>query len=210
VDLDTATRQGGQPPHRQSLILPEAMTTVAAQVGGLSAHSTELLQGAEARKEVPGLLPASSAQSAEPNEGTIVRDAMGRERRRTASTQAGKRPRTDVRFWPLNKWQGQVLSVAHDTFKAQLRDSAHPGTVEHAEFFISDLSEDGRGLLRPGALFYWIIGYRDEGSRQRKRESIVWMRRGGLMGSEKFNAALESVEQLWEAAGDGDQSTTGP
>jgi hypothetical protein len=56
---------------------------------------------------------------------------------------------------------------------------------------------DGLALLRPGAAFYWMIGYRDLGSRQRVRESVIWMRRSGRMGQDKFRAALDHVETIW-------------
>lgn len=110
--------------------------------------------------------------------------------------------RSAVRFWLLNKWQGRVLAIGSDTFQAELFDLAHPNIIEHAEFPLSELPADGRALLRPGAVFYWMIGYRDEGTRQRTRESIIWMRRSGIMGADKFKAALESVNRTWAAFDD--------
>jgi CheY-like chemotaxis protein len=87
--------------------------------------------------------------------------------------------------------------VGSESFEAQLFDPAHRSVVEHAEFSIRELPPDGLKLLRPGAVFYWMIGYRDLGSRQRKRESVIWMRRSGRMGQDKFQAALEHIETIW-------------
>jgi hypothetical protein len=108
-------------------------------------------------------------------------------------------PTVEERFWLLNRWQGQVLTVGPDSFEAQLFDPGQPGIIEHAEFAKSELPPDGLTLLRPGALFYWMIGYRDRGSRQRTRESVIWMRRTGRMDAAAFDAALGHVEDIWRA-----------
>jgi CheY-like chemotaxis protein len=114
-------------------------------------------------------------------------------------SQRGRRsaPAVAERFWLLNRWQGQVLKVGRETFEAQLSDPAHPSVIEHAEFSISELPPDGLALLRPGAIFYWMIGYRDLSTRQRRRESVIWMRRSGRMGQDKFQATLDHVEAIW-------------
>jgi hypothetical protein len=206
VNLDTATRGENRDDARlvgARIKRPEIAPTVAAQPRGSSASSTLQTQWRDIAKDLPLLVPQAPVDDAEPNDG-FVREGLSKERRRSKAIKP-QRSRTGIRFWLLNKWQGQVLSVGQDTFKVQLHDAAHPGTVEHAELFISDLPEDGRALLRPGALFYWMIGYRDEGSRQRTRASVVWMRRSGIMGPEKFKAALDSVQRTWDAVFDGPQ-----
>ena len=126
------------------------------------------------------------------------------------STRRRKAPAVAERFWLLNRWQGQVLTVAPETFEAQLFDPKTPSVVEHAEFSRSELSPDGLALLRPGAVFYWIIGYRDSGSRQRVRESVIWMRRSGRMGQDKFKSALDHVEMIWGAIAEPTQPDTSP
>jgi hypothetical protein len=99
--------------------------------------------------------------------------------------------------------------VGTETFEAQLFDPTHPSIIEHAEFSISELSPDGHALLRPGAVFYWIIGYRDLGSRQRMRESVIWMRRSGRVGQDKFQATLSHIEEIWGAIDEGTKSAAG-
>jgi hypothetical protein len=178
VNLETANRWENRDdarPIRPRIRLPVVDSTVAAQPGELSQSSTLQTQRRDLAKDIPFMVPEAPLDDAEANDG-FVWEELRKERRRGKAIKP-QRPRTSVRFWLLNKWQGQVLSVGQETFKVQLHDAAHPGTIEHAELFINDLPEDGRALLRPGALFYWMIGYRDEGSRQRTRASIVWMRR---------------------------------
>lgn len=209
MSVDTGTRWGNRGDARlvrHRIKLLEVEPALAAQPSKSGASSTLQMQRPDVAKGIPVLFPEAPVEDAEPNVGP-TREGVSNERRRSKGMKP-QRSRTGVRFWLLNKWQGQVLSVGQDTFKAVLHDSAHPGTVEHAELFISDLAEDGRALLRPGAFFYWMIGYRDEGSRQRTRASIVWMKRSGIMGQERFKAALDNVQRTWDAVFDGPQHTS--
>ena len=180
-------------PARRSVRLPEILTSGADQAYPPSRYSTQREQQGDLSKEFIVGLPEVSQEGFANNSVGAGSEGVGKERQRV------RRPRTGVRFWLLNKWQGQVLKVGESTFEAQLYDPAKPNSVDHGEFLISDLPDDGRALLRPGATFYWMIGYRDEGSRQRRRESIFWMRRSGKLGAEKFRAALESVNRTWAA-----------
>lgn len=121
--------------------------------------------------------------------------------RRVAGGRRKRAPVVAERFWLLNRWRGQVLSIDadKDTFEAELFDPMQPLVVERAQFAVSELPPDAAPLLRPGAAFYWMIGYRDSGSRQRKRESVIWMRRSGRMGADKFKTSLEEVNKIWGA-----------
>jgi Peptidase family M20/M25/M40/Peptidase dimerisation domain len=182
----------GTRPVRRGVKLPEPLTSGVDQAILPARHSTQReQQAADFSKEltvgVPDLQEGFASNNVAASEGV------------NKEGQRSRRSRTGVRFWLLNKWQGQVLKVGESTFEAQLYDPAQPNSVDHGEFLISDLPDDGRALLRPGATFYWMIGYRDEGTRQRRRESIVWMRRSGKLGVEKFQAALESVNRTWAA-----------
>lgn len=129
-----------------------------------------------------------------------------RERRRL------KRPRAESsagRLWLLHRWQGQVLKVDGDTFEAQLSDVSNPSVVEHAEFSKTQVSSEQLALLRPGALFYWFIGYKDIG-RTREHVSQIWMRRGGRMGREKFEEELGKIKHIWgELFGHSTENTSG-
>jgi hypothetical protein len=101
------------------------------------------------------------------------------------------------RFWLLNKWQGQVLSVGDASFEVQLLDTSDPTLIERATFQKSEMSPDNLKLLRPGATFYWFVGVRDYPDGQRKRESQIWMKRGGRMEQNKYSENLAAVEKVW-------------
>ena len=68
---------------------------------------------------------------------------------------------TEERFWLLQKWHGQVLSVDTETFEAELSDPSQLDLIERASFQKTELSASNLALLRPGATFYWFVGFRD-------------------------------------------------
>jgi hypothetical protein len=114
---------------------------------------------------------------------------------------------TEERFWLLYKWHGQVLSVDSETFEAELSDPLKPDLTEIATFQKTELSASNIALLRPGATFYWFVGYRDFPNGQRKRESDIWMKRGGRMEQRKYTEELAAVQNIWRSI---DWSTSSP
>jgi hypothetical protein len=85
----------------------------------------------------------------------------------------------DVSFYPLQEWEGYVVDIAGDTFTARLVDKTADKTVEGevGEFAVSDLTDDDRELLKPGAIFRWTIGYqRTKGGTKRRVSDIVFRR----------------------------------
>src|SRR5271154_4039318 len=107
MNLGTGTEQVERP-QRRSLKLPEGTATVAGQV--VSRLTSSTLPQRDREKKLPKLVPESPPEDAEPNAAGL-RDTIGRERRRAGALAQERRPRTSTRFWLLNKWQGQVLSV---------------------------------------------------------------------------------------------------
>jgi|SRR5215208_1637599 len=68
----------------------------------------------------------------------------------------------------LQRWDGVVLGVNEETFRARLLDERTGRPRLEADVYVEDVSEHDRSLLRPGAVFYWHIGYRDpHGDRER-------------------------------------------
>jgi hypothetical protein len=114
------------------------------------------------------------------------------------SRRPSTRPASEERFWLLNKWQGQIVSVAKDSFQAQLFDLGDPTLNEQGEFWKTEVQPDDLPLVRPGTIFYWYLGFRDLPHGQRKRESIIWMRRGGRMSRPKFQRELDDVREIWK------------
>jgi hypothetical protein len=101
------------------------------------------------------------------------------------------------RFWLLHKWHGQILAVDSEAFEAQLFDPSDPTLIERATFQKRELNPDDLTFLRPGATFYWFVGYRDLPTRQRKRESVIWMKRGRRLDQETYLRELEKVKGIW-------------
>ena len=64
-----------------------------------------------------------------------------------------------VSFKSLESWVGCVSEVGGNLFTATVISDKHPGTRESAEFSFDEISEDDRGLVHEGAIFYWSVGY---------------------------------------------------
>ena len=80
------------------------------------------------------------------------------------------------RFVVLNRWEGVVLSRSDGTFVCRLHDRTATGAPEEAEFDIQEVDDEDRGLICPGAIFYWAVGYLDR-PRGRARASTIRFRR---------------------------------
>lgn len=68
----------------------------------------------------------------------------------------------------LRRWDGIVLSVGEETFRARLFDPETSRPEVEADIYVSDVAAQDRDLLRMNAVFYWHMGYRDpDGDRER-------------------------------------------
>lgn len=104
-------------------------------------------------------------------------------------------------FISLQKWEGVVLEVLSDSFLVRLVDLTCTGPDEEAEFPWYEVSEEDRPLVRPGAVFYWNIGYHNSYSGQRTRTSIIRFRRLPAWTGEEIEAAKKEAERLGESIG---------
>lgn len=100
------------------------------------------------------------------------------------------------RFYPLQKWEGYVLSVAEDTFWARLIDLNTHGVEEEAEFLLEDVPAADRELIDVGAVFYWAIGYEDKVDGQRMRCSTIRFRRLPVWSRDELETAKRKAEEL--------------
>jgi len=104
----------------------------------------------------------------------------------------------------LQEWEGYVTDISEDGFIAELVDITNPETPnEQGDFLISDLRNDDLALLRPGAVFRWIIGYEVTNSGGKRRFSqIIFRRLPQWTQSDISNAASQAkslVESIsWE------------
>lgn len=82
-----------------------------------------------------------------------------------------------ARFLALAQWEGTVTEVTPDSFIGRVCSLDRPGVEEEAEFDLAEVSDDDRGLVVAGGVFYWSIGYRVEPQGQRSRCSVLRFRR---------------------------------
>ena len=80
-------------------------------------------------------------------------------------------------FKCVKKWECVVIQVEEDTFTARLVDASGESEDSMSAFSIDEVSRDDRRLIEPGAVFYWSIGYKENASGTRTRESILVFRR---------------------------------
>ncbi len=77
----------------------------------------------------------------------------------------------------LCSWDGVVVAIGRETFKARIIPIGEGGPEQLAEFSLKDISPGDETLFSHGALFYWTISYRTYSGRRTKRESEVRFRR---------------------------------
>lgn len=100
------------------------------------------------------------------------------------------------RFISLQKWEGVVCYVNGDSFVAKLTDLTRGGPDEEAEFPLDEISEEDRKLVKPGAVFYWNIGYHDLHRGQRIRSSLIRFRRLPAWTKKEIESARKEAERI--------------
>lgn len=120
-------------------------------------------------KSVPNAGSAGTITNVTTADGTIVELPQSVRRRADQS----------VSFHPLQEWEGYIVGVGNNTFKARLTDLTAGETIanEEVELPIDDLTDDDRDLLAPGYVFRWAIGYQRTRSGAKKRISQIVFRR---------------------------------
>lgn len=129
--------------------------------------------------EAPSIVKASSYE---------VRRRPLKEHRATPVSRPRRIPRLG-RFHALQRWEGKVVNSNGETFLAGLTDLSLPGPAEEAEFELSDVAAADHPLIRPGAIFYWSVGYYDSPAGQRSRSSRIRFRRLPAPDDEDIAAA---------------------
>lgn len=73
--------------------------------------------------------------------------------------------------------EGTVQEIRDDSFRATLKDLVDPNTPEEYGTFQKDeVDPDDLTLLRPGAVFYWVVGCRRKGADQNLFSGIRFRR----------------------------------
>lgn len=97
-------------------------------------------------------------------------------------------------FDVLQKFEGSVLLVTNDSFVARLVDKTFEGPEEEAEIPLAEVMPGDRELVKPGASFYWVIGYRREGHGQLSRSSAIRFQRIPSWSASDVDRAKKEAE----------------
>lgn len=108
--------------------------------------------------------------------------------------------RTLPREAKLQEWEGQVQTVTGESFTANLTDVTAGSTEEgsEVELLMDDLSDGDRGLVFPGAVFRWILGYRYSDGQKDSFSRIV-MRRLPIWTTPEIKEADREAAELHDA-----------
>ncbi|QHE76788.1 hypothetical protein [Hydrogenophaga sp. PBL-H3] len=113
-----------------------------------------------------------------------------------------KEEKETVAFKLLEAWTGRVEHVDTESgvFDAQVSSEHQAGILENAQFNFEEISEDDLDLIKPGALFYWSVGYRVDKFGRRSTESSLRFKRGKIwtrkQNEQLINAPLFDLEWL--------------
>jgi hypothetical protein len=100
------------------------------------------------------------------------------------------------RFNSLQKWEGIVLEVRKDLIIARLQDLGEIGIEEEAEIPMAEIETEDCELVRPGAIFYWNIGYLETAKSQRIRSSLIRFKRIPYITKKKMEGAALEADHL--------------
>lgn len=100
------------------------------------------------------------------------------------------------KFTALQKWEGFVLEVGQETFTARLVDLKNEGIEEEAEIYLNEITPEDYQLLKPGAIFYWSIGYLDHYGGQRFNTGMIRFRRLPGFSKQEIQLAQEKADEI--------------
>src|SRR5205809_2225967 len=87
-------------------------------------------------------------------------------------------PKISFHFQVLQQWEGTVLDTEDESVVVRLRDLASAEAPEkRATISKDEISESDIDLVKVGAVFYWIIGYRIELYGRKSMVSTIKFRR---------------------------------
>lgn len=168
--------------------------TVPGQQSDLSVVNTLAHSVAEGTGNSSGATTTTAVQSIDRNRSDQDIGLRVRAKRRLPAT---SRRSNRARFVLHEMWEGVVEEVFDTYFVADLESKTLYGTREVAEIYTCEVSLADRELLRPGAVFYWSIGYEDRPSGQRVRSSILRFRRLPPLPRPANDPWIEAVRDQW-------------
>ena len=113
------------------------------------------------------------------------------------------RPVVDT-FETLQLWEGTIIGVRGTEFTATLADLTNPKLPEEtAVFDLDELSDFDLPLAKPGAVFWWNIGYQITRGGTRRKQSQIRMRRMPWTKRELEKAKAKAREFMQRFENDG-------
>lgn len=102
-----------------------------------------------------------------------------------------------IRFQKLQEYEGEVLLIRGLDLVARLTDLTDIGAQRlEATFALDEISPSDKPLLHEGAIFYWVIGFKDYPNGQRKTEQFLRFRRLPIWSSRDIKRLESRVEEL--------------
>jgi hypothetical protein len=109
--------------------------------------------------------------------------------------------RVDRYFLPEQSWEGMVLEILEDSFRARLVDMKNADQQEEAEILKTAVTdEDDLKLLMPGAIFFWTLGRRVEGRRS-EQVSLIQFRRLPIWTEKEIQEAKREAMEFKKRLG---------
>lgn len=100
-------------------------------------------------------------------------------------------------FRLLQLWEGRIIEVRGKEFTSIISDRTNPDFPdEEVTLDLEEVPIDDLPLIKPGAVFYWSVGYADHPGRPRVRESRIRLRRLPKWTQAELDRAKEKAEQL--------------
>jgi hypothetical protein len=102
-----------------------------------------------------------------------------------------------AKFQKMQEYEGEILSITGPDFVARLIDLTDLGAQRlEATFSIDEVSPSDMPLMREGAVFYWVIGFRDYPNGQRKTEQFIRFRRMPIWSKRDIKRLDKQVDEL--------------
>jgi len=100
-------------------------------------------------------------------------------------------------FKLLQQWEGMVEKISDDTVIAIIVDKKNADNPsEEVEIFLSEIDKEDMPFVRPGAYFYWSVGYEDGRGVPRQRVSRIRFKRMAGITARDISRAEKNATKL--------------
>lgn len=151
--------------------------------------------------EVSGQLQAGTEETVSQLGTGTLKHAGSPPVRITPGVVLPRRPRTVDTVLSLEKWIGVVEHLEAESFWARVTEEENGQLQELVEFPIRIVSPGDRDLLQVGAIFYWLIGYRESPLGTRENASFIRFRRLPPWDERDLRTATERARRLRDELG---------